>query len=158
MIESQTIAGLPREPAVYALYAGRGRAEYVVYVGYTTSLKTRMVQHLVTRDSSINSATAAAKLNPECITGARWWTLEEFNGQEEKCLRHLQAAELVAFKVLDPVLRSNAHPNREARQLANSDAFRDKMTVSFNSEPTGYFRPPDAEALFKEISNLNDRL
>src|SRR5690348_6630866 len=75
MEELWLISDLPNKPAVYALCAGRRGTTYV-YVGYTKTLKTRIFQHLVARDSSINTATAAVRLNPDRITEIRWWISE----------------------------------------------------------------------------------
>ena len=61
---ASSLTALPQEPAVYALYSGRD----IIYVGITGSLRTRIKQHLVNRDSSIATGTSAAMLNPDHVT------------------------------------------------------------------------------------------
>src|SRR5690349_13098288 len=92
------IPDLPNRPALYALYGGTGRREYVAYVGIADSLKRRAAQHLLNRDSSVATGTSAAGINPNYVTGIRWWEHRRFSKRAA-----LQAAELVAFDVLKPV-------------------------------------------------------
>src|SRR3712207_4555331 len=95
MRELTSIDQLPSCPAVYGMYGGRGRSSYVAYVGIADVLRRRIIQHLVNRDSSVATGTAAVGLNPDYVTAVRWWEHPEF-GQ-----RHvLEAAELVAFDIL----------------------------------------------------------
>jgi len=51
-------------------------------------------------------------LNPDYVTEVWWWVHPDF------AQRHvLEAAELVAFDVLDPALRSLGAPQEKAREL-----------------------------------------
>jgi hypothetical protein len=143
MEECSAISKLPNAPGVYALYAGKVVRRYVVYVGHTTNLKTRMFQHLVSRDSSINTASAAARLNPDQITEVRWWKSDEFVQDGRAQPLQLKAAELLAFGTLDPVLRSNDNPDRQAVTLSKDAAFKEKMEALFNSEAHGCFERRD---------------
>lgn len=63
------IADLPQVPIVYAMYGGQGPGRYVAYVGIGKSLKSRAIQHLVRRDSSVTTGTSAVRLDPDYVTG-----------------------------------------------------------------------------------------
>jgi hypothetical protein len=160
MQDFSTVAELPNAPAVYALYAGDGQSEYVVYVGYTKKLKTRIGQHLVARDSSINTATAAARLNPDRITHVRWWTSAEFERDGKPDVPRLRAAELIAFRALDPVLRSHGHADQEARHLLDQDQeFKRTMEALFEKGPDGCLRRRESFILIlTEIDDLRKRV
>src|SRR5262245_53537191 len=103
---------LPSVPAVYAMYGGQGRGAYVAYVGLGKSLRGRIEQHLVKRDSSISTGVTAVCLNPDKVTEVRWWEHPEFEKQDV-----LEAAELVAFDVLEPALRSRGNITDRAKAL-----------------------------------------
>src|SRR3954464_15241917 len=94
------IDALPPVPGIYALYGGKGR-QYVAYVGLADNLRSRIKQHLVNRDSSVTTGTGAVGLNADYIRAVGWWVDESFSDRTA-----LQAAELVAFDVLEPALRS----------------------------------------------------
>lgn len=99
--EVTSITDLPSVPAVYAMYGGQGRSQYVAYVGLAKKLRGRVDQHLVRRDSSVTTGVSAVSLNSDFVTQVRWWTHPDFDKQDI-----LEAAELVAFDVLEPSLRS----------------------------------------------------
>jgi hypothetical protein len=67
-IQITTISCLPGVPAVYAMHGGKGRGLHVAYVGIADSLKARVEQHLVRRDSSVATGTSAVCLNPDYVT------------------------------------------------------------------------------------------
>lgn len=113
-----SISELPTYPAVYAMYGGKGRSLYVAYVGTSKSLKQRMVQHLVNRDSSVTTGTSAVGLNVDYVTKIAWWENSGFDDQD-----FLRAAELVAFDVLDPALRSRGRTTDGAKELYSSEDF-----------------------------------
>ena len=73
MKKLSSISELPTCPAVYAMYGGKGRGLYVAYVGTSKSLKQRIVQHLVNRDSSVSTGTSAVGLNTDYVTKIAWW-------------------------------------------------------------------------------------
>lgn len=114
-----SISDLPTVPAVYAMYGGQNPRLYVAYVGVAGRLKSRIIQHLVRRDSSVTTGTSAVVLNPDYVTEVRWWEHPDF------AERHvLEAAELVAFDVLDPALRSRGGIPARAKELYAAEAFR----------------------------------
>lgn len=67
MQTTTTGSDLPNVPAVYAMYGGRGRSQYVAYVGVADKLRARIEQHLARRDSSMTTGTSAAMLNPDHV-------------------------------------------------------------------------------------------
>src|SRR5689334_13075455 len=107
-----SISDLPNVAAVYAMYGGHKNGAYVAYVGIADVLKRRIAQHLLKRDSSIATGTSAVGLNPECVNEVRWWQNGLFNTKDSR-----EAAELIAFKVLNPVLRSRGGISKQAQEL-----------------------------------------
>ena len=127
----QSVSDLPNSPAVYAMYGGKGKAKDVAYVGIGGKLKQRIQQHLVRRDSSVTTGVSAVSLNPEHVTKVSWWEHQSFNDEVT-----LEAAELVAFEVLNPDLRSRGNITAAASELAAEAGFSDQMRALFQSEPT----------------------
>jgi hypothetical protein len=147
------ISELPGVPAVYALYGGQGRGLYVAYVGVADSLKRRIIQHLVSRDSSVATGTSAVGLNPDYVTGVQWWEHSDFTE------RHvLEAAELVAFDVLDPSLRSRGNIQEKARQLYGDKEFYQKMRSLFTGEPSGRLVIPTLQDVLERTAKLEERV
>src|SRR5688500_1441825 len=125
---------VPNGPAIYAMYGGResGRGLYVAYVGVADKLKTRLQQHLVRRDSSVTTGTSATGLNVAYVTEVRWWTRQDFSERSV-----LEAAELIAFEVLNPALRSRGRASETARALAGNEGFAAEAESLFSGPPTG---------------------
>ena len=148
-----SVADLPNVPAVYAMYGGRGRGLHVAYVGLGDALKRRVYQHLVYRDSSVATGTSAAALNPDYVTEVRWWEHPNFSE------RHvLQAAELVAFDILDPALRSRGAIQEKAKELYADEKFYENMMALFQGEPTGRLVIPTLQDALERIAELERRL
>jgi hypothetical protein len=151
MLELSSISDLPNVPAVYAMYGGRGM--YVAYVGVAGRLKPRIIQHLIRRDSSVATATSAVVLNPDYVTELRSWEHPDF------AERHiLEAAELVAFDLLDPALRSRGAIQERARQLYADADFRDKMKGMLPSDLAGLLVIPTLQDALEQIAELEERL
>jgi hypothetical protein len=144
---------LPNCPALYALYGGTGRHAYVAYVGITDKLKRRVAQHLLTRDSSAATGTSATGINPDYVTEIRWWEHRRFSKPAAR-----EAAELVAFKLLDPALRSRKSIGKAAQELLKNSRFRKEMEMLFKKKPTGYLRIPSLEQVARRLSAFEDRL
>src|SRR5687767_5777810 len=87
----------PRTPGLYVLYGGAGRYEHPAYVGVATSLRGRLHQHFVRRDSSVVTGTSAAGLNIDHVRAVEWWEHPLFKKKVPR-----EAAELVAFDFFDP--------------------------------------------------------
>ena len=148
-----SIAELPNKPAVYALYGGRGRGLYVAYVGAAEALKRRIIQHLVSRDSSVATGTSAVGINPDHVTEVRWWEHPAFKE------RHvLEAAELVAYEVLDPALRSRGKIRQQAKQVYAQEAFRRDMRALFTGDPAGRLRLLTLQDVIERLAELEERL
>src|SRR2546426_281857 len=109
------LKSLPDQPAVYALY---GAGQDVAYVGIASkSLKDRITQHLVRRDSSVTTGVSVVSLNPDLVRRVDWWLHPRFTDSVA-----LQAAEVIAFEVLDPVMRSRGGIGKAAGTLAQEEA------------------------------------
>ena len=148
-----TISDLPSVPAVYAMYGGKGRGCYVAYIGIAKSLRGRIEQHLVRRDSSVATGTSAVCLNPDQITAVRWWTDAKFEGRDV-----LEAAELVAFDVFDPTLRSRGNITDRAKQLHADEDFCENMRAMFTGEPAGVLVIPSLAEALEQIADLRQRV
>jgi hypothetical protein len=144
---------LPNAPAVYAMYGGRGSSLYVAYVGMGGKLKLRLEQHLRWRDSSIVTGVSAVSLNPELVTEVRWWEHPEFTDKIT-----LLAAELVAFDVLEPALRSRGGITAAAKQLYDKDEFKARMSSTFSAEATGRLVISTLQSALERITDLERRV
>ena len=149
----QSISQLPKVAAVYAMYGGRGRSKYVAYVGIAKSLRSRAEQHLVRRDSSVTTGASAVSLNPDLVTEVRWWEHPTFGERET-----LEAAELVAFEVLEPVLRSRGGITEQAREIYSGEAFRTDMNEVFQGECAGTLIIPSLQDALGMIDDLRKRV
>ena len=148
-----SISQLPDAPAVYAMYAGKGKGLYCAYVGVAGKLKQRVLQHLVRRDSSVTTGASAVLLRPEYITEIRWWEHPDFSE------RHvLEAAELVAFDILEPILRSRGAIQEKSRHVHSDETFRMKMESIFQGEPTGRISLMTLQDAFGRIAELERRV
>jgi len=113
------------------MYGGEDR-RYVAYVGIGDDLRRRVTQHLVNRNSSATTDTGAVRLHPDHVSAVAWWEHPSFGDRVV-----LAAAELVAFDVLEPTMRSRGGITAAARQRATDDAFRDEMGAMFVGAPAG---------------------
>jgi hypothetical protein len=147
------ISDLPNRPALYALYGGAGSRAYVAYIGITDSLKRRAAQHLLLRDSSISTGTSAVGINPAYITALKWWEHHRFSKRAA-----LEAAERVAFDVLDPALRSRRGFSKAAQALYGNRPFRKEMETLLKESPSGYLAMPSSEEVSRRLSRLEERI
>ena len=151
--EIYSFSHLPNYPAVYVFYGGAGKGSHVAYVGTTKVLKSRIIEHLVKRDRSVATGTTAVVLNPEYVTEVKWWKRTEFDE-----LRYRQAAELVAFDVFKPTLKSRGRTKKESRQLYEDVKFREKMRDFFTGEPTGHLTIRTLQDALAMIEDLELRM
>ena len=105
----RAVKSIPSNAGIYALYGGTGSV-FVAYVGTADNLRRRLNQHLVLRNSSVTAGTSIVSLQPDLIREVRWWTDPDF--QEDSTA--LLAAELIAFEILEPALRSRGSVTRAA--------------------------------------------
>ena len=153
MHQVTSVSELPSSPAVYAMYGGQGRSLYVAYVGLASNLRQRLTQHLIRRDSSVVTGVSAVSLNPDLITAVRWWEHPDFARQEI-----LEAAELVAFDVLEPALRSRGWMTDRAKQMYQDESFREQMRQVFLGDPAGSLILPTLPQALERISDLERRV
>jgi hypothetical protein len=148
-----SISEVPNIPAVYAMYGGQGRTAYVAYVGLANNLKQRLSQHLISRDSSVVTGVSAASLNPDLVTKIQWWEHVDF---EKRAV--LEAAELVAFDVLEPVLRSRGAVTERARMLYTDASFKEQMQAMFRGAPIGVLTINTLQHALERIRELERRV
>ncbi len=144
---------LPKVPAVYCLFGARAAHRYVAYVGIADSLRKRVLQHLVLRDSSVTTGAAAVTLNPALVTEIAWWTTESFSDRVT-----LEAAELIAFQVLEPVLRSRGSITSAAKSMAALPEFAAATSAVFRGPPSGHLSLPDSEQVYERLTDLEQRV
>lgn len=148
------ISQLPNVPAVYALYGGRSsKSLHVAYVGVADKLKRRIEHHLKQRSSSVTTGVSVVSINPELVTEVRWWEDRGFNQRP-----WLEAAELIAADILNPVLRSRGGIQNEARNVAADPEFAATMHTLFSGPATGRLVLPTLQDALDRIATLEQRL
>jgi hypothetical protein len=147
-----SIGELPSVPAIYAMYGGEDR-RYVAYVGIGDNLRRRVTQHLVNRNSSATTDTGAVRLHPDHISAVSWWEHPTFADRVE-----LEAAELVAFDVLEPTMRSRGGITPAAKARAADEAFRDEMAAIFGGTPSGRLELSTFAGVVKRLAALERRV
>jgi hypothetical protein len=105
------------------------------------------------RDSSVTTGTLAVTLNPDHVHTCTWWIHPSFVDKSGR-----EAAELIAFDILSPTLRSRARPVAESITLSQDCAFVGEMRTLFNSSPSGSVSFPNIETAMKKIKELESRL
>jgi len=143
------ISSLPNNPALYALYGGKGQRKFVAYIGIADKLRQRISQHLVRRDSSIVTGTSIVSLNPDYVTALRWWENDDFSKRE-----YLEAAEEIAFRIFDPVLRSRGNLTERGQNLLNDPEFNKNMETLFNGDTSNSLEFPDFQDLLERLTDL----
>jgi len=149
---SSVFQKVPKAPALYAMYAGPDRKLDCVYVDVAVDLRSRLIQHFVRRDSSVTTGGSAVTLNPNLVRRVVWWTDRRFSDRTS-----LEAAELVASKVLKPVLRSRKRVPTKATVLLGDHAFVECVT-RLTEVPENEIIIPCLEDALERISRLEDRL
>ena len=132
---------------------GRARRRFIAYVGIADALKQRIAQHLIRRDSSIVTNVSAVGLNPNYVSEVWWWEHAEFNKRDV-----LEAAELVAFGVLDPALRSRGAITERAKALYRDESWRVSATTLLSGNPTGVLVIPTLQDALERIADLEMRV
>ena len=153
MRDYSSLYKLPASPAVYAFYSGDRGQKYVVYVGIAGKLKGRIRQHLIGRDSSVATGTSAVSLNPDYVETMSWWEHESFADTVS-----LRAAEMIAFEILNPALRSRAGDDSAGARMLSNTEFRKSMEKLFKGPPTGIVQFPSLSEAITRISRIEDRL
>ncbi|HEU5439601.1 MAG TPA: GIY-YIG nuclease family protein, partial [Ktedonobacterales bacterium] len=143
---------LPSGPAIYALFGGKERL-HAAYVGIAGNLRSRIKQHLVNRDSSVTTGASPVSLNPELIIEVRWWEHPAFADRVR-----LEAAELVAFDVLEPTLRSRGSVSDAVCALQTDAAFYSAMRLLVSADPSGRLVIPTLQDALDRIERLEERV
>ena len=149
-VQIQTISSLPNLPSIYAIYAKNPKVP--VYIGQTTKLKDRITQHLVRRDSSIVTGASGYSLDPDYVKRITWWEHHLLTSPSI-----LTAVELIAFEILDPIIRSQGNKKQAGQMLKNKD-FVNEMRQLFKGEPSGEFTIIDLAQALQRIVELEDRI
>ena len=144
--------GVPRGPAVYAMFAGEPPRTWVAYVGMAGNLHNRLFQHFVRRDSSVVAA-AAVRLDLDYIRYVEWWEHAHFSDDAK---RH--AAELVAFGIFEPVLRSRGNPSHAAGAFYNDPRFRAELEDIFKAPASGRFVHARLPDVARQMHDLEARV
>ncbi|MBE2320397.1 hypothetical protein DVA67_030820 [Solirubrobacter sp. CPCC 204708] len=122
-------------------------------MGIAGNLHRRLEQHVVRRDSSVVTGASAVGVKIELVRYIDWWTAEVFHDDDA---RH--AAELVAFDVLDPALRSRGRPRQTALELAADAGFVEQVRALLAAQPEGRLILPTLASLSERIRTLEERL
>jgi hypothetical protein len=152
--EVETIGEVARTPGIYAKCGGErvGRG-WVAYVGIASNLHRRLEQHVTRRDSSVVTGTSAVGVNVDHVRYIDWWTCDLLRDDEA---RH--AAELIAFEVLEPALRSRGRPREAALTLAADDSFIERVREILTAPPAGRLILPTLAGLSERVRELETRL
>ena len=143
---------LPQDPGIYGLKSPTDvkKGSYS-YVGSSGKIKDRVQQHLLKRNSSVTTGASATSLNPDKIAECDWWCHKTFVDKKSR-----EAAELIAFEILDPTLRSRGSPTDEATELSLDQEFRSQMEELFSGTPSGcivFYDLSWAVSKIKELEN-----
>ncbi|MGY1632231.1 hypothetical protein ACI784_11065 [Geodermatophilus sp. SYSU D01186] len=125
----------------------------MAYMGIAGNLNSRLVQHFVRRDSSVVTGTSAVGVNIEHVRYVQWW---ESDLLVDDIGRH--AAELIAFEVLDPALRSRGVPRKEALELREEAVFRHSVEQMLHDPPAGRLVLPRLIDVSTRITDLELRV
>ena len=92
-------------------------------------------------------------LNVDHIAYVVWWLHPSFSDKT-----HRLAAELVAFRVLDPTLRSRGGIEQSAIDLSEDPRFAGEIEALLMGQPTGKYQPPAISDLADRVADLEARL
>lgn len=152
MRDFSQLYNVPNVPAVYSFHSvGRG-AQFIAYVGIADKLKLRIVQHLIRSGNGANGVSAVS-LNPDHLTRLEWWEHPSFDKNA-----NLKAAELVAFEILHPALRSRKRDDSAGRHLQNDESFLNAMRELFKGPATGAVDIYNLSDAIRRISLLEKRV
>ena len=112
-----------------------------------------MRQHLVLRNSSVTTGTSIVSLRVDLVRYVLWWDDGDFDTDNKRL-----AAELVAFDVLQPTLRSRAGIRAPAYELSHETVFRSRMTSLFEGAPAGRLQVLSLSDLAGDVAELRQRV
>ena len=147
MDESYFIRNVPRRPGIYAM---RTKADDVAYVGLSKNLHDRIDQHLYLRDSSVTTGVQATLLNPDQIARVDYWLDAIFEDPDT-----LRAAEVIAFEVFTPSLRSRGRNTKAATAMLEDVDFVRQVKSIINAPPSGSHTPQNLPNLWRLVEELS---
>ena len=152
-----SLSEIPKKPGLYIL---RDRNGEVAYVGISKDVRSRIDQHLYRRDSSISTGVSTTMLNPDFVTKVEWWIRDVFSDKVSR-----EAAELIAFDIFEPSLRSRGRSSSAAKEKLNNPGFKAQVEEILGSPPDGYHIPKNldnlcliVEDLVKEVEDLKAKV
>ena len=145
-----SLSSIPKTAGIYAMY---DRSGGVAYVGLSTNLRGRIEQHIIRRDSSVATGVSATVLNPDNVCCICWWLNPKFSERA-----YLEAAEVVAFKELNPSLRSRGKVTNRTKPFLENQTFCDEMARLFRGDPSGIFHPKTFDNLVDLVLKLEKRV
>ena len=140
-----SLSSIPKEAGIYAMYY---RSRSVAYVGLSKNLRNRIRDHM-----TYHNRDSATVLNPDKVGHICWWLNPRFS---DKAYR--EAAEVVAFKVLNPSLRSRGNVTKRAKPILEDQTFCDEMARLFRGKPSGVFYPKTLDNLVDLVLKLDKRV
>lgn len=141
-----SLSEIPAGPGLYVL---RDRNGHVAYVGISNNVRSRVDQHLYRRDSSIATGVSTTSLNPDYVTRVDWWVDPLF---EDKASR--EAAEVVAFEVFNPALRSRGNLSAAAQQILQGGDVCARVSDVLRKPPHGAHTPRNLHNLCAIVGRL----
>ena len=142
---------IPNKPGIYVMHDEGG----VAYVGQSGTLRERIRQHLIKRESSVTVVSAPVMLNPDKVTHVHyWWRHESLPDKKKR-----KGAEFVAACVLKPSLRSRDRiSDKEVRNILKDQKFCHDMDRLFRGDPDGVYQHPTVDTLTDMVSKLYKRV
>jgi len=104
-------------------------------------------------DSSVTTGVSAAGLNTESVRRAKWWLDPRLEQQVWR-----EAAELVAFDLFQPTLRSLGGISEAAKNLYGRPGFAESVREMLTKHPAGEFYPLNLRNLLARVEELETRL
>jgi hypothetical protein len=92
-------------------------------------------------------------LNPDYVTKLQWWSHQKFVDRSI-----LEAAELIAFDIFEPTLRSRGKITGKARELYDQKEFKGEMKKLLEHEATGQLIFQTLQDVLDRIEQIEDRI
>ena len=150
MDECYFLSNIPRLPGIYAM---RTNSSDVAYVGLSKNLHDRIQQHLYLRDSSVTTGVQATLLNPDQISRVDYWHDTIFEDSDT-----LRAAEVIAFEVFSPSLRSRGKNSKAATSKLEDEDFVIQVRSILQKAPTGSHIPQNLHNLWQLVERLSTEI
>ena len=96
---------------------------------------------------------SAVSLNPDHVTEVRWWTHAALLEQDA-----LEAAQLVAFDILEPLLANRHTVSDRARHMYRDPVFVARMMELIKEGPAGHLAIRTLDDAWERIEDQEHRL